>query len=41
LHYENGDKYIGEFLDGMRDGNGTYYYECGEKFEGKWVKDIK
>lgn len=29
-------KYVGEFLDGQKNGNGTYYGADGEKYEGEW-----
>lgn len=32
--YSNGDKYEGEFVYGIREGNGKYYWKDGEKFEG-------
>mgnify|MGYP001198064306 CR=1 FL=1 len=39
--YENGDKYVGEFSDGMRNGNGTYTYANGNKYKGLWIEDKK
>ena len=39
--YENGDKYVGEFSDGMRNGNGTYTYANGNKYKGLWREDKK
>ena len=29
--YNNGDKYVGNFVDGKRSGEGTYTWESGEK----------
>jgi hypothetical protein len=35
--YENGDKYVGEFVDGKIHGKGIYTYENGDKYEGVFV----
>jgi len=38
--YENGDYYIGEWLNGLRHGKGKLYYENGNiKYEGNFIKD--
>ena len=34
----SGDKYIGEWKDGKRNGHGVYYYHNGDKYDG--MKDI-
>ena len=39
IYYENGEKYIGEFVDGKKDGTGVYIYANNEKFVGSWEKD--
>ena len=31
-----GDKYIGEFNGGKRDGQGTYTWSDGDKYVGEW-----
>ena len=36
--YKNGDVYIGEFLKGMRDGEGTLKYADGETYQGGFKK---
>jgi hypothetical protein len=41
MEYSNGEKYIGETSNGLRDGYGTYYYHNGEKYEGHWLKNTK
>ena len=39
--YENGNYYIGEFLDGVRHGKGIIYYQNGKiKYEGNFINDI-
>lgn len=36
--YSNGDKYIGEFKDGLPDGRGIYHYNNGDVYKGQWLK---
>jgi hypothetical protein len=31
-----GDKYVGEFKDRLREGFGVYFYENGHTYEGEW-----
>lgn len=38
--FSNGDKYVGEYKDGKKNGQGTYTYADGEKYVGEW-KDGK
>ena len=33
---ENSDKYVGEFKDGTRNGQGTYIWTNGQKYVGEW-----
>ena len=40
LEYKNGDKYVGEVVDGKRDGYGIYYYANGNYYYGRY-KDGK
>ena len=41
-NYPNGDIYDGYFVEGQREGRGTYYYAInGEKFDGEWVNNSK
>ena len=37
--YENGDKYIGEIKNGLKNGKGTMYYNNKDKYEGEWKND--
>jgi hypothetical protein len=40
-NWPNGDKYIGEYSDGLRTGNGVMnYYAKGEKYQGKWLDGL-
>lgn len=41
MKYKNGDKYDGEFANGVKDGLGTYVYFNGDKYTGEWVDDRK
>ncbi|HSW61738.1 MAG TPA: hypothetical protein VLH56_00225 [Dissulfurispiraceae bacterium] len=36
-NYGNGDKYIGEFLNGQFHGKGIYTYANGDKYEGEFI----
>jgi hypothetical protein len=36
LYYPNGDKYVGDFVDGKFHGKGTVTLKNGEKIKGKW-----
>ena len=33
-----GSKYVGNFTNHERDGQGTYYYTNGDKYVGEWKK---
>ena len=37
----NGDRYEGEFSDGLMNGWGIYYYRNGDKYEGGFQNDMK
>jgi radial spoke head protein 1 len=40
--YPNGDVYDGDFLDGIREGRGTYRYgRNGDIYHGEWIKNLK
>jgi hypothetical protein len=35
--WNSGDKYVGEYQDGLQNGKGTYYYwPSGDKYVGEW-----
>lgn len=36
IQYKNGDKYVGEVVDGKRDGYGIYYYANGNFYFGPY-----
>ena len=36
-----GDKYEGEWKDGMRSGQGTQTYPDGGKYEGSWKNGVR
>ena len=38
--YENGNKYIGQFVNGKREGYGIMYFSNGGKYEGHWKKGL-
>ena len=35
----NGDRYIGDVVDGVLSGNGTYIWAAGDRYEGYFVND--
>jgi hypothetical protein len=41
MKYSNGDKYEGSWRNGMRSGDGVYYYYNGDKYTGSWLEDKK
>lgn len=41
MNYMNGDKYEGNWRNGMRYGEGIYFYYNGDKYQGFWIDDRK
>ena len=39
--YENGDRFIGDLCQGLRQGRGALYESGGGKYEGQWESDKK
>lgn len=39
LTFANGNKYVGEWKDGLRSGEGVFDWANGNKYEGKWAKN--
>ena len=35
--WPDGSKYIGEFFDGLPNGQGTYFWPDGDKYVGQWI----
>ena len=41
-YYSNNDIYEGDFLDGIREGRGKYFYSSnGDKYDGEWRQNFK
>jgi hypothetical protein len=38
---DNGEKYVGEMKNGVREGKGTYYFNTGERYAGEWKKNLR
>ena len=38
--WADGNKYVGEYRNGKRNGQGTYTYASGDKYVGEW-RDAK
>ena len=39
--YDNGDKYVGEYKDGQKHGQGTVTFASGNKYTGDWKEDMR
>lgn len=39
MHYDNGDKYVGEWLDDFRNGLGELTYRDGNSVFAEWRQD--
>jgi len=37
--YKNGDMYIGNFVNGNKNGVGKMIYAEGGQYEGEWIDD--
>jgi hypothetical protein len=40
-YYNNGDRYEGEFLNGIREGKGKIFYGNGDRFEGEFQRNVR
>jgi len=40
-YYNDGNRYEGEWKDGIKNGKGTYYFKSGDRYEGEWKDGIK
>ena len=41
MNYSNGDYYSGEFVNGVKEGEGLYKYYNGDEYRGSWSNDMK
>ena len=41
IKYNNGSRYIGQVVNGLKEGKGIYYWNDGERYEGEWRNDKK
>ena len=39
IKYDNGDRYVGQVLNGLREGKGIMYYNNGDRYEGEFRND--
>jgi len=39
--YPNGDKFVGNYVNGTREGKGVYRYANGDKYDGEWIANNK
>ena len=40
FYYGNGDKYLGEWLNGKKSGQGVMIYDNGDLYDGEWFQDL-
>ena len=40
IQYDNG-RYVGQIVNGIKEGKGTYFWEDGDKYKGDWKNDKK
>ena len=38
--FSNGDTYVGDYLNGKRNGSGKYTWASGQSYDGAWVNDV-
>lgn len=38
--FSNGDTYVGDYLNGKRNGSGKYTWASGQSYDGAWVGDV-
>jgi TPR repeat protein len=39
--FESGDKYVGTYFNGFRNGHGVYTWANGEIYDGNWVNNLR
>ena len=39
--YDNGDKYEGNWKNGLKSGKGSYTYKNGKRYKGNWKNGHK
>ena len=39
IKYDNGDRYVGQVLNGLKEGKGIMYYNNGDRLEGNFKND--
>ena len=40
MFYSNGDKYDGEWMNDLKQGDGKYVWKNGSRYEGEWLDDL-
>ena len=38
--FADGEKYEGEFRNGLFEGHGVYFWVSGKRYEGMWEKNL-
>ena len=39
--FKNKSRYIGEYENGKKHGQGIFYYPDGSRYEGSWIDDVR
>ena len=39
--HKNGERYEGDFNNGIKEGKGKYFYKNDDNYDGDWVNGIK
>lgn len=39
--WKNGEKYVGEYVNGARQNKGKYYFASGACYDGEWVNGVQ
>ena len=41
IHWQNGDTYEGQYVNGKRTGYGVYTFSTGDIYEGEWKDNLR
>ena len=41
ISYKNGERYVGQIINGLKEGKGSFYFISGDRYEGDFRNDKK